>query len=69
VGEGTQYAFWVSTANKIKRLSNGSGDTHLWWLRSPYIVGNDAFRCFNSSGDITNYSASYTNGVSFGFCV
>ncbi|MDD3397866.1 MAG: DUF6273 domain-containing protein [Clostridia bacterium] len=71
VGEGTQYTYWVGkgAADRIKRLSNGSGSIINWWLRSPYMSNNYYFRLFNNSGDVQYNDAIYAVGVCFGFCV
>lgn len=78
--EGTQYEYYrnligdnnggtTANANLIKKLSNGGGSAINWWLRSPYVSTSTIFRCIGSTGDVTNGSASNTDGVSFGFCV
>ena len=73
--EGEQYEYWKTVkdgtvaADRIKYLSNGSGSAHTWWLRSPCVSISADFRNFNSTGRVFNNNASYTRGVSFGFCV
>lgn len=65
-GEGTQYEWYKAGNSRIKKV-NGSADT--WWERSPYS-GNTLYFCtVNSSGNAYNYTAGYSYGVSFGFCV
>lgn len=34
-GEGSQYSYFATAANRIKYLSNGSGSASWWWERSP----------------------------------
>lgn len=73
--EGEQYEYWKTVkdgtvaADRIKYLSNGSGSASIWWLRSPNVSYTAGFRYFTSTGFVSYYLASYTRGVSFGFCV
>jgi hypothetical protein len=73
--EGEQYEYWKTVKDgtvaddRKKYLSNGSGSAYNWWLRSPNVSYSSDFRSFNSTGGVANYYASYTYGVSFGFCV
>lgn len=78
--EGTQYEYYRNligdnnggtTANSllIKKLSNGGGSAYNWWLRSPHVSNSYFFRCIGSTGTVTSDNASFTDGVSFGFCV
>lgn len=73
--EGEQYEYWKTVkdgtvaADRIKYLSNGSGSANSWWLRSPYVSGSATFRTFGSAGGVSNFDASFTRGVSFGFCI
>ena len=68
-GEGSQYSYFATAANRIKYLSNGSGSAHLWWERSPFGSGSYGFCIVNSGGGADGYSADGTGGVCFGFCV
>lgn len=78
--EGTQYEYYrnligdnnggtTANANLIKKLSNGGGSAHSWWLRSPSVGTSSYFRYVTSTGGVSGNSASATCGVSFGFCV
>lgn len=77
--EGTQYEYFKNTVGDadlwkacpalVKKLSNGGGSAHAWWLRSPYLGYGTAFWCVSSSGDVGSGNASSSRGVSFGFCV
>ena len=67
-GEGTQYARFTTTSTRIKKLNNGSGSANWWWLRSPYSGSTSHFCNVNSGGSATDYSASNSGGVCFGFC-
>lgn len=68
-GEGSQYPIFTDAASRTKKLSNGSGSAEYWWERSPHTSNSTIFCVVNGSGDATNYFASYTSGVCFGFCV
>ena len=74
--EGEQYEYWKTikdgtiAADRIKYLSNGGGSANYWWLRSPYVSASTIFRYIASTGSVSaSGSASFTYGVSFGFCV
>lgn len=63
--EGVQYEYY-SVGNTAVKKVNGSANS--WWERSPYTGNANAFcRVRDDGGTYTNY-ASYSNGVSFGFC-
>ena len=69
-GEGTQYPYFATSAERIKRLSNGAGAASYWWERSPYSGNSGPFCAVNPSGSAHVYyysAASY--GVCFGFCI
>lgn len=68
-GEGSQYSYFATAANRIKYLSNGSGSAHWWWERSPYGSSSNSFCNVNSDGSASSYSGYLTGGVCFGFCV
>lgn len=79
--EGEQYAYFKRNGgyvrygndgycpNGIKALSNGDGDSCVWWLRSPSVTYVVAVQCVNYDGNVDYYFASDPYGVSFGFCV
>lgn len=78
--EGTQYEYYrnligdnnggtTANANLIKKLSNGSGSAHVWWLRSPLVNNSYFFRRIGSKGDIGSFDANNPEGVSFCFCI
>ena len=68
-GEGSQYSYFATAANRIKYLANGSGSANWWWERSPYGSDSNAFCAVNSSGNADISGANGTVGVCFGFCV
>lgn len=79
VGEGEQYEYWrtikdgagtgVSANPDRIKYTGDDGAATVWWLRSPYVGNTTGFRAVNATGGVGNRSASYSNGVSFGFCV
>lgn len=65
-GEGSQYEWYQAGNTKIKNV-NGSASN--WWERSPFS-GDAAYFCYVAGSGAAGYSAaSYTRGVSLGFCV
>lgn len=68
-GEGSQYSYFATAANRIKYLSIGSGSADWWWERSPIGSGSNFFCSVNSGGNAYDYFASLAGGVCFGFCV
>lgn len=68
-GEGSQYSYFATAANRIKYLSNGSGSANWWWERSPSGSNSGDFCNVSSGGNAYLNSANNANGVCFGFCV
>ena len=68
-GEGSQYSYFATAANRIKYLSNGSGSANWWWERSPDGGDSSYFCTVNSNGGANVNFASSTGCVCFGFCV
>lgn len=68
-GEGSQYSYFATAANRVKYLTNGAGSASAWWERSPYVGRNARFCYVRNSGDAYYYYASGSWGVCFGFCV
>lgn len=65
-GEGKQYEYYTAGNSTIKKV-NGSADH--WWERSPCSGNTTAFCFVNNEGAAGDTIASYSIGVSFGFCV
>lgn len=65
-GEGTQYEWYKAGNTKVKKVN---GSANVWWERSPLSGDTYNFCCVSSGGNASNYIASYSAGVSFGFCV
>ena len=68
-GEGSQYSYFATAANRIKYLANGTGSADWWWERSPYGSTSNSFCYVYSSGNADLNNASGAGGVCFGFCV
>ena len=68
-GEGSQYSRFATASSRIKYLSNGSGSAANWWERSPYGNNSYNFCRVGSDGGASDYGASFSWGVCFGFCV
>lgn len=68
--EGSRYPGFSSNGSRMKKLSNGTGDAQMWWLRSPRLDDSGVFCSVSSGGYIMrSNSASTSGGVCFGFCV
>lgn len=65
-GEGKQYEYYTAGNSTIKKVN---GSANYWWERSPFSGTTSGFCCVSNSGDAGNFTASYSGGVSFGFCV
>ena len=65
-GEGTQYEYYAAGNTTIKKVN---GSAYIWWGRSPISDDTDYFCGVDSSGNAGYNNASYSYGVSFGFCV
>ena len=68
-GEGSQYSYFATAANRIKYLSNGSGSAAWWWERSPFGSNSGYFCSVYSDGNANIDNANNASGVCFGFCV
>ena len=67
--EGTKYPIFTDDNSRIKKLSNGTGNTTWWWLRSPNASSSNYFCDVYSDGAAYGDGASYTYGVCFGFSI
>ena len=65
-GEGSQYAYYAAGNSTIKKVN---GSANYWWGRSPRGSSTGYFCDVHSGGTANASNASYTFGVSFGFCV
>ena len=74
-GEGTQYDYYATAANRVKRLSNGAGNANGWWTRSPLssTFGSSTPLGFmevdRNGGQNNDMMFGTTGGVSFNFCI
>lgn len=64
-GEGTQYDYYKAGNSKVKK-QNGSAAR--WWERSPSASSSTNFCLVLSNGNAYSSTASFANGVAFGFC-
>lgn len=64
-GEGKQYDYYKAGNSKVKKVGSTASR---WLLRSPYANSSIYFCAVNKDGSITTGTASYSNGVCFGFC-
>lgn len=64
-GEGSQYAYYSTTKNRVKKVD---GTASFWWLRSPRKSSSNQFCGFSVSGATDTGYASSQLGVSFAFC-
>ena len=65
--EGVQYKYFEKPENRVKKRDSGSPCS--WWLRSPNVAYTNSFRYVDGIGYVYAYSASFSYGVSFGFCL
>ena len=65
-GEGSQYDWYKAGNTKAKKVNGSAYD---WWERSPYSGSTSFFCSVGSGGNASRGTASYSTGVSFGFCV
>ena len=65
--EGAQYKYFEKPENRVKHRNSGSA--YYWWLRSPYVTSTYYFWCVSYDGNVNDLGASYSLGVSFGFCL
>ena len=68
-GEGTQYSYYTTAANRIKTLSNGAGVASYWWERSPNRNSSAAVCSVDTLGSANTYGVDFSLGVCFGFCI
>ena len=63
------FAIFTSNASRIKKTYNNTGSANSWWLRSPLASSSTAFCYVNYAGSASSFNASYSYGVSWGFCI
>jgi hypothetical protein len=70
-GEGTQYEYYTTKANRIKYAGNAStqGSAAYWWERSPHSGDTSGFCIVGSNGTAGYNDASYTFGIAPAFCI
>lgn len=65
-GEGKQYEYYIAGNSTIKKVN---GSANYWWERSPRSGNTYDFCSVATGGSANCSSASFSSGVSFGFCV
>ena len=60
VGEGTQFSYYLTTANRLKDKAS-TQEAGIWWLRSPRKSNSSEFCAIGSNGAATANMASYNN--------
>ena len=68
-GEGSQFKYYETSANRSKTLGEG-GSAYAWWERSP-LSDNPYQFCYVNSNDVTaaHYLASHTQGLAPFGCI
>ena len=61
-GEGTQFKYYETSVNRVKKLGD-SGSATYWWERSPYAGGGVSFCRVSSDGSSNGYVASTTYAI------
>jgi hypothetical protein len=70
-GEGTQYSYYTTAANRIKYIGNTStqGSARGLWERSPFSSSADGFCFVGSNGTAGGADASIALGLAPAFCI
>ena len=64
--EGTLYPIYTDNTSRIKKVN---GSAHYYWTSSARGSNTRNFVVVGSNGSVSNRNASYSNGVSAGFCI
>ena len=64
-----QYDYFKAGNSKVANKHSATGTAAVWWLRSPYYGGGNAFCAVSASGSLDYYLAHYAYGVVPGFVV
>jgi len=59
-GEGAQFTWYKTAANRIKKVN---GSAYVWWERSPYASNTTNFCQITSNGSNSSFLASRTYGL------
>ena len=68
-GEGEQYEYYKTTANRVKYQGTARATAYYWWERSPRSSNSTSFCYVNSSGAAYGYNASNAYGLAPAFCI
>ena len=55
--------------NNAKAQGDSATTSCTWWLRSPYYNSSSSFCYVFNVGISNSFSANYSYGVAFGFCI
>ena len=67
--EGSQYPVHATAANRIKRLSNGSGAVSGWWTASAAVSSETAVCTVTGTGSAGISESNNPQGVGLMFCI
>lgn len=67
-GEGSQFKYYETTVNRIKKLGDSSSST-IWWLRSPVSGHNLSFCNVGTDARVRGKQSSYTDGLAPFGCI
>jgi hypothetical protein len=65
-GEGAQFTWYETAANRIKKVNGSAYD---WWERSPYTSNTPYFCLVSSVGSAVDSDASSTGGLAPFGCI
>lgn len=68
-GEGTQYPYFETVANRYKNPVYSSSLSARWFMRSPRLSANSAFCAIANNGASDYYRAGICLGISPAFCM
>lgn len=64
-----QYSYYSAGNSKVKYNHSETSTSVMWWLRSPYPMGNGYFIYVSANGKVSERYAHYSCGFAPGFCV
>lgn len=65
-GEGTQYPYYETLANRKKKIPYGT--EAMWWTRSPTLTSAGYYMCINEGGSAQTRSPTSSTHVSAAWC-
>ncbi|MBR3972986.1 MAG: hypothetical protein IKJ99_03400 [Oscillospiraceae bacterium] len=69
--ENITYSLYTDDNSRIKKKSNGEGESLIWWLRSPKGTSSSEFHVINNvgGGGTYYYTVTYEYGIAPGFSI